>query len=618
MDEARARALIEGLGSADESTRLKSVNGFLDARGEVARPAVPHLRRLYRDDPNAAVRFLAKKALTSMGESLDEAATEAKDPLSGTGAVNPVPDARVLYKVGLEVLRPCLRSALGLLRDPDPTVQSRLSRALARMGSQLTAGALLRTYLDMNAPKLVAGEIDVPDAGNMVIQDDFLTMQRVARLRQSGIRPETAAAMGNLGVPEVFDVLVDMVGTPNPVVAAGSLAVLTELRDPRAVAPLLGLFAEEGHALHEDLEGLFLAVAASGTEAVREVRTRILASLSTEPGVSVRVRLIGLLARLKDAETLDVLRGCLELPESELRSAAIHALSGFGMPEAWVASNVRSLVADPDPLVAAQACLALQGSPSATLGRERLEKLAKGPDADRLALARAFERGFHPDAGSVLTGLLEDPVAEIRRVALSAVAKIEAPAAAEFLGGLLTHQDADVACAAVERIGALKLEQYNDLMGILLDTAQTPRLLATLLGAMGRLALPDNVPTLGYYLSAEDPRVRANAVQGLEDANDPRALSLVHLSLSDPDSRVRANAVSASWSWGELKATQTLVELLSGGPRDRASGLHALGSILDKIRDPATLRTMPMLVAALRHQPRYQDLKSLAPGSAGS
>lgn len=604
MDEAQVRALMQELESPEERVRLRAANAFVGATGDDLEIAVPALRTLYAGDPNPAVKFLAKKALTDMGVEVEAAAPPA-EVLAGASVLK---DHRVLWKIAQDALKHATEAALKLIYSPSEVVQGRVVFALSQLGSAISAGPLIQAFLSRKTSAPPGGdEAGEPDE----LEQDLEEIIRVARLKSSRIDPTTAAAMGNLKVPEVFGVLVDMLRSGDPVIAPGAVSIMEELDDPQVIEPLLLVLGRGDGALDprilETLEVL------SGHDALRPL---LLERLHEKAGTSTipRSRLMALraLGRLQDPASLELLREALQDNLPAIRATAAWAMASYDMPAEWLASNLRQLLVDSHPACAAAAASTMLGTTAQDHAKKVVDTLQQGPVETRVHLAMALGRANRVEAGDYLEALLRDPDARVSRAAQAGVREITDPDAADFLGSLLSDEDPDVAVAAVERVGSLGLDQYNDMLLLFLDEVSSPRLLATMLHALGRLKIPENVPTIGHYLGHEDARVRANGIEALEVLNDPRAMSLVNLSLSDPDGRVRANAARALWGWGEVRVVRVIEELLGGDPGEQASGCDALGRMAGMIKGEDSVAERPMLAAAMRQSHRYPELKKLA------
>lgn len=616
MDEAQARALVEELKSPDENTRLRAANAFLGSSGEHARLAVPALKSLFLGDPNPAVKFLAKKALTALGEDVEAASrtevlaeADRADERAGIG------DARLLWKVARHVLQEEIRTVLQRIPDPGEETVGALSRCIGALGSETVAGPLVQVFLKDQDAQVTTGEVDVPDADSLMMATDLEQVRHLQELKRSGIDPAMAARMGNLTVPEVFAVLVDMLGSRLPLMVRGSLSAMSEIDDPMVVAPLAAHLGALGDELDEEVLATLEAHAARDKERRVQVLEALRPRLTMAGAWRARRWAMRALGSLEDSDSIDTMRTLLEDEDARVREEGIWSLARFDMPPEWLASCVRPLITDDDPAVAAGAAASLLGSSVSGPAEELVERFLAGSVEEKSLLAVALAKADRAEAGSYLERLLRDEDARVQRASRRAVRLIRSPQAAEFLGGLLADEDSEVAAAAMERVGALKQDQYNDLIVIMIDQVTSARLLTATLEALGKMGLPENVPVIGHYLNAEDARVRTAAIEALEKTNAPKATSLVQLSLSDPVPRVRAAAASALWGWGEVRSLDTIRELLAGDPREQVAGIDALTRMILRVRDEDQLVDHPLLMAALRQAPRYQVLRAAATSS---
>src|SRR5688572_22397966 len=86
LTEAQVKELIAALRGDNESARLKACDALAKvtpADRNSALAAVPTLTQVFLDDGNPAVKFLAKKALTNLGEDPDKMRLVADAALGG-------------------------------------------------------------------------------------------------------------------------------------------------------------------------------------------------------------------------------------------------------------------------------------------------------------------------------------------------------------------------------------------------------------------------------------------------------------------------------------------------------------------------------------------------------
>lgn len=613
MEEAQVSALLGDLSSPDERVRLKAANACVTAGSGLARAAIPVLRQVYFKDPNPAVKFLVKKALGNLGEVLEKGPGPQDVPVAAkVDAFAVLPDGKILQKVALDLLKDEVRALLALLSTNDPHLQDQLAFALEQLGSGTCAGPLIQAIVKDQSVKVSTGDTEASELGSAPDVADLQAVMSAARLKSSGINPAMAALMGNLLVPEVFEILVGALLSEKPVLARGTVAVLAELEDQALILPLVAALGAGLPVLDLPIREKLASLAKEHPSFKEAIVRTLVGKLDPRREARSRIESVKLLGMIADPAALDALRELIERGDPELRTEVAFSLARYDFPSAWLVSNLRPLLSDADPRPAAAAAATILASEDFGPARDVLGKLVAGEAKARSAAAAALARIDRPAVLPYLEGLLHDPDASVKAAALAGVRRLESPEGIALLSGLLTDEDQDVAAAAIEKAGRLKQDQFNDLLVLLCDQATSPRLLATLLMALGRMGLPENVPTVAYYLNADDARVRANAIEALELINDPKAMSLVHLSLSDPDPRVRANAVKALWGWGEVKIGKVAGNLLGGPPREAASACHALGEMVGRTRRERELVERPMLVAALRQAPRYAELRRAA------
>lgn len=223
-----------------------------------------------------------------------------------------------------------------------------------------------------------------------------------------------------------------------------------------------------------------------------------------------------------------------------------------------------------------------------------------------------------------LEGLVDANPAESREIVLQAIAddspmvrataarlaeRVEPGLTPGELRPLLRDEDEEVRLRTVraleERAADAVLEDLLELSA----TEESPRVLATLTHALGRLAAPEHLPRLAALLEHEDARVRANTVEALDDLLQRSYRNWLGPLARDPNNRVRANVAVALARYDEDQAATILTDMVGDEERwMRMSASWAAGA-----------SGMPKVVEAvlpLLHDPdpsiRIQTLRSLA------
>lgn len=182
----------------------------------------------------------------------------------------------------------------------------------------------------------------------------------------------------------------------------------------------------------------------------------------------------------------------------------------------------------------------------------------------------------------------KDPEA-IYRI-LSSLGKLEDAAASSRIIPLLRHSDEQVAALAAETLG--KIGDSTNLPLLLQQFTPTAgsRLKASILSSIARLARSSDPiqDVLAQALGDSDSRVRANAVEVIEQLKIPSAGRLLVPLLADADNRVRANVLKALWTSHDRRTlTRTLQGMVDNtNPWMRASAAFVLQHIEveDRIR----------------------------------
>lgn len=364
---------------------------------------------------------------------------------------------------------------------------------------------------------------------------------------------------------------------PDPGVRAQAVAALTMSFDARVPEILIGALDQEKDATV--LETLIQAVASEGPA----VAPKLVPYLSHDDA-RVRAAAVEVLGDTKDDQFLSHLVPLLEDRHERVRVNAVRALRS-ARQEAVLACVDEMLKRAPERDVRAALYVLryfasaisvprltprlTSNAPSvAAMARASLSSLAKkGSKRARRALERA---------GLNSTGVEVATLSQQRKIVQSPK---EAAAAEERLAKVLR----------VVKDGAK--DQLPSIRGRM-DAEEDPRVLAAMVGAVGRLGGPGDVPLLASYLGHKRSRVRAAAVKAVHEL-DPRAVSMLLPSLRDRSSRVRAQGIVCL---------------------SRAKGINVMGSLkqMASSRDPRVVMTAVWAAAKIQTDGAKDVLESLA------
>lgn len=622
LNQAELKTWIERLESQDESVRLKAANTFVKADADQVRAAIPALRKVFQADSNPAVRFLAKKALGQLGEDLEvQAHSSTVLPTARTSEVfHVLQDGKALWRTCLELLSDNLEILFSMLFDPDPEVQEGVARCLEALGPQVIGARLLRAFLDTETMAFSGDNQGEDQAAEALSRSELEEASHLAELKAAELDLDTVAAMGNFKIPEVFQVLVDMLRSRHLTLARGGLVILGSLREAQIVPPLIHVLGRKHPSLDAPILGALQDLAGRDRRLRRRV-ARVLEKVLVESRDSrVRIQAIRGLGRLQEMGSLEVLRNTLEECEDPSEGTElILALSDFeSLPPAWLSSNLRPLLHSSKPKLRAVAAVLLAGTPGWIHAEKVVQELKDSSVRDRTILAQALASARHSDLAPYLEEILSDSEPSVRQVAAEGLAEVQSSDLLEGAGSLLTHPDPKVAGAVAEAVGRLGLDSFNGILSLVLDQLEEDSALAKALLALGQLGLEEDLPTIAHFLGSDSEAVRAAAVEALESQNLPQSMSLVQLSFSDDSPEVVGRAVRAVFSWGETRpAVQRLRELLVGDEAERAAGAKALAEISAKVRNESRLIDSTLLITALRQHPRYLDFAKIASAVSG-
>lgn len=181
---------------------------------------------------------------------------------------------------------------------------------------------------------------------------------------------------------------------------------------------------------------------------------------------------------------------------------------------------------------------------------------------------------------------------------LKSLGEIEDSSASSQIISILRHKNPELVALAVETLG--KIGDPSNLFAIrnLFKPSAHARVKACIVTAVGRLALPDDdiVEFLTRALNEEDARVRANAIEVIEQLDLPDTTRLLLPMLKDEDNRVRANVIKALWDKDDQnKLLEALKEMASN---ENAWMKASAVFVLDKVRIPGRME----LLAAMAHE----------------
>ena len=327
--------LIAQLRSDDEGLRLKATSLLSKEKADsLTKQAVPVLKEIYWKDPNPAVKFLAKKALTNLGENVTEVQSSGGEAVvpqaQKTGMFKLIPDGNILWKCAQEELRHCLPLIRKLMWAQNRSVLMQISDALENLGTVLSAAPLIEAFQEEQSLPQWQDEADGMVSASY---EDIKELINIAKIRHSGINPATAAAMGNLNCPEVKETFIDMLKSRNPVLQRNAVKTLAELNDPSTIKPMLNLLRGENDNLERKVIKTVSKIAAANPEVQEQVLRVLLEHFRPSESEFTLYAIVEAVGRIANIKTLNFAKTCLNHPLPRLRANAVEALGKFDIPD---------------------------------------------------------------------------------------------------------------------------------------------------------------------------------------------------------------------------------------------------------------------------------------------
>ena len=155
-----------------------------------------------------------------------------------------------------------------------------------------------------------------------------------------------------------------------------------------------------------------------------------------------------------------------------------------------------------------------------------------------------------------LVGMLVTEDQDVIYNTLKKLCDLEDSSAASRVQPFITNPNPDLAAIAIEGLGRMGDRAYLQPLMDLYPQQSDPRIKATILSSISRLAKQNDElhDILAAALGDEDGRVRANAVEVIDHLRLASAAKLLVPLLSDEDNRVRANVLKALWATHDREA----------------------------------------------------------------
>jgi HEAT repeat protein len=347
----------------------------------------------------------------------------------------------------------------------------------------------------------------------------------------------------------------------------------------------------------------------------------------------VRASLAIALGILGGGTQLSLLRGFLDDPDPRVRANAIEGLMHLGIPE--VIRVIVPHLKDQDKRVKVNAYTAMGRFGKLALLRSLGEMLNSDKlwlrDVACYALCKLelpesvalLEHAFSDDyigvrlkARNGLVGLARKGVSQAEKALERAGGERGAPEDYLTMSMLAPRQrvamqaadPTEAGLALIRRIVEAEDRKHLSMLLKQLAKERSPRIVATLLTAVGKLGDGQVLNAVCPFLTATDRRIRANAVEAVGYLAGARSDEFLRPFLTDPDNRVRANAIVAVGANPQVDLTDPLTAMATSVQElMRLSSIYAVV----ELRRPAFLSLLEELLLDPIPQVRKKAVDSL-------
>lgn len=593
MDRTEVQELIRQLKSADEALRLRAVNVLAGELGEEIRLALPTLKDAFLNDPNPAVKYLARKALKNHGIDPDDlarggaAAGPASTDSGGTGVLALQGGVRAFFRTAQEYLRAPFNTLCSVLQYNAEIV----GPWVLEKAEALSVDLLLPHLVELHAAEQGA----VEGAGARLVE--------IAKRWHEQPREATFPERADVREAGLAEALAVLASSPTPVVRA--LALALGYGQKATLEQLLKLLDDESPLV----QGAAATALAELGARRREMQIKILTTAASrfKPGEpeSKLIALARLMRALANSTTLAFLKVQLPATSGAVRAALIDVAARLKIADAEKADLCGAYLKDPSPLVVTRAMSCLWHSSQKPFITYTLSRYINHADAEvRRELADALKDTGQEDALPFLFQLLKDPQDKVRLAAVHGLDKIAGPSVLDRLVELLADPNAGVRALALRAIVEVAHPDEAALLRQGTSVTEAPQVV--------KVECPNGLRGGGKPISTEielkDTAMRESALAALEGLADPKFSRLVEALVLDRDPRVKARAARLLWKYGELWACDSVNELLSSGePNEWEAGVHGLAELVEAVRVEGRLMHFPLLRTALRKHPQFES-----------
>lgn len=472
--------------------------------------------------------------------------------------------------------------ALGMFRYP-PSLGP-MFKALSRRDTSTAAAQAIAQYPEDAALPLFKKLLDNPTfpeakavalegLGKLQGAESFALIQAHKGNSDTGVVAAVARAMGFRSEREAENLLIPLLKSSDQDVQASAVDSLGMVGEGPAAAALHSCFVDSGDS---------------------KVQAKILTAL-------------GLIHR---KESIEYIAKGLRSQDGRVRANAVESLASYDLREPEAVRYFEPLLRDENNRAAANAILALY-SYDRDQAVAALQKMLKAKE-ERKRSSAAFIIGELQDPllmQGLITMINTEQDRDVLTSALRSIGRIRNPEMKAGISKLCRHPNDLIRGRAIQVFAGMSgISEIKILENYFRDES-SPTVRATIVTSMGRICDINHLSFLKSKLRDRDDRIVANAIESLDHVAALENAALIDPFLHHSSYRVQANALVALWHAGNLKAGDTLADLLDTTDDDQlASGIHAAKAFAYSI-SPLGMRQYPMLRSSLKSV--YQTLSTV-------
>ncbi len=431
------------------------------------------------------------------------------------------------------------------------------------------------------------------------------------KTEDSNTRQQIVGVLGKIGTSAIIP-LIAALEDENIYVQAKAIKSLGQIKDPRAIEPLIGKLRKgKGIIAKTTIEALVKI----GEPAVPP----LINALKSESN-SLKTGVAKILGQIGDPRAVEGLIGILEDEKNQVRIAAINALGEIGQPSAIESLMGRFTDQDGYARECAAEAIAKIGEPALeplinalgdnrravrtdairALGELKSKKAVKPllsyfnkatDDFDKKRIIRALCKIKDPETSEFLIKMLQFPNHKIQTTVLKALDEMKVIEDVDIIIALLENKSGHMRSEAARMLGEMEERKaVEPLLSMLDDPVDSvPSNAAWALGKIGDLRAV--MPLLELLMDKKE-RVRTSAEEALTQIGSP-CVNILIMALEEEDELVRLHVAKVLGNIKDHAAVTPLTAMLHD---EKAPVVKAAIDALGEIKDPWVVKHLTRML----------------------